>query len=176
VRVDILCDVADSQDQAIALPGTQEVSAKNLLGPSGALASPVLRELTLDAESRSAHPDAGATVTLRFASLGGYLLAKSCALIARKLDKDAYDVMYVILFNPEGPRGAANAIESALQEETSHFDHRADVLAALRGYETHEYAERFAEQMQLSGDDSSLQELATEARRGAAATLRGLLR
>lgn len=174
VRIDILCDVADSQDQAIALPGTREVSAKNLLGRSGALASPVLRELTVDAASRNAYPDAGESITLRFASLGGYLLAKSSALVTRKLPKDAYDLLYVVLFNPEGPRGAARAIENAILEETSHFDQRANIVAALRGFETHEYAEWFAEQMQLSGDDSSLRQLLDEARRGAAFVLREL--
>jgi hypothetical protein len=174
VRVDFLCDVADSPDQTIALPGTTAVSAKNLAGPSGALASPITRELTVGAESRHVHPDAPETLSLRFASLGGYLLAKAAALVTRRQEKDAYDFMYVALYNPAGPTGAALAIAAALGETEFAHTHHLNTDAALNGYDADEFSAWFARQMQASGDDTALVDLADEARRGAAAIARGL--
>jgi len=168
VRIDILCDVADSPDQKIALPGATDVTAKNLAGPSGALSEPVTRTLDLDDESRRAHPDAPTTVTLRFASLGGYLLAKASACVGRGLTKDAYDLMFVVLYNELGPQGAGDAIAQALKRPAAHHNHRADTIAALGRFDPPgTYSAAFADQMQLSGDDSTNAQLINDARRGA---------
>lgn len=174
IRIDLLCDVADSPDQPIALPGTTEVSAKNLAGPSGALASPITRQLNVDSAMQAKYPAAGSTVTLRFASLGGYLLAKSAALVGREIAKDAYDLMYVTLYNPGGPDGAGLAIKSALEQSNTHHDHRGDAFAAFRGFEARSYARWYAAQMIDSGDDSSEEQLESEAKLGASAVLRAL--
>ena len=167
VRVDLLCDVMDSPDQSIALPGAEGVTAKNLAGPSGALVEPVTRGLDVDDVVRRRWPDAPSFVTLRFASLGGYLLAKASALTSRHLEKDSYDLMYVIQFNPGGPDGAAEAIRSALEVETVHHRHGLHVRSALQSFVTGNSSERFARQMVLSGDTATTEQLVLDARRGA---------
>lgn len=43
-------------------------------------------------------PDAPEYIHLYFASLGGYLAAKAAAFVSRRLVKDAYDLMYVIMY------------------------------------------------------------------------------
>lgn len=174
VQIDILCDVQDNPDQVIALPGAGEIAAKNLAGPSGAIAAPVIRTLTVTAATKANDPDAPDEIALRFASLGGYLLAKSSALVGRRAVKDAYDFMYVTLYNDRGPIGAAEAILDALETPSLHHDHMKDVQAVLRGYETHQYATWFAQQMRDSGDDATQEQLEEDAKFGARAALRKL--
>ncbi|WP_313543037.1 hypothetical protein [Leifsonia aquatica] len=169
VQIDILCDVPDNLDQPIALPGSEEVTAKNLVGPSGAFHAPVSRELVVARDDGTE-----VTVELRFASLGGYLLAKSSALVTRQLGKDAYDLMYVTLFCPGGPAAAADAILDALADPPSGHDRRADIVTAMRSYLDRTNASHFAAAMQDSGDDSSTDELVFEARAAARAVLERL--
>lgn len=112
VRVDLLCDVADNPGQPIALPGAAEAAAQNLRGPAVALNNPIRRELDVPARVRAEMPGAPARVALRFASLGGYLVAKSAAFISREQPKDAYDLAFVLMYAPGGPRAAAAAVSS----------------------------------------------------------------
>ncbi len=109
IRVDLLCDVSDSRGQTIALPGARRAAAQNLDGPAAALKGPVTRAIPVSPALRRLFPEASPTVTLRFASLGGYIAAKSAALIARNLDKDAYDLVFVMMYAPGGPEAVAEA-------------------------------------------------------------------
>lgn len=109
VRLDLLCDVADSPNQTVHLPGATEAAAQNIDGPAAALMDPIERHLTVTEAVRSQHPDAPEQVALRFASLGGYIVAKAAALLSRDADKDAYDLMFVLMYAPGGPRAAALA-------------------------------------------------------------------
>lgn len=147
VVVDVLCDVPDLLDQEVALPGTQEVSANNLSGPAAALNGTVERVLTSPGSQ-------GNGLTVRFAGLGGYLLAKVAALVRRQLPKDFYDFAFVVLYNPEGPRGAARAARAALPH-IAFQDFAGDVLAATRDFDsvTSRGPIHFASEMQLAGSD-----------------------
>lgn len=115
VRLDLLCDVPDSPGLPIVLPGASEASAQNLGGPAAALRDPLIRSLTVTDSVRADFPDAPELVKLRFARLGGYIVAKSFALLSRDMEKDAYDLMFVVMFAKGGARAvaAATAAESA---------------------------------------------------------------
>ncbi|WP_029289169.1 hypothetical protein [Cellulomonas sp. HZM] len=129
VFVDILTDTPDSRGQQIALPGSQLLTAINLSGPAPAWHEPVARVLAIDA--LDAGPDWPSTVTVRFASLGGYLLAKSAAMLGRTEPRDSYDLAFVVMHNAEGgPVTAAEAAFRALpQRRESEFV--GDFRAAL---------------------------------------------
>lgn len=114
VRLDLLCDVSDSPGQTIALPGATEAAVQNLDGPVAALSDPIYRTLSVPPQVRSDIPNAPEEIGLKFASLGGYIASKSAALLARELEKDAYDLMYVVMYAPGGA-AAASAATSAVR-------------------------------------------------------------
>ena len=124
VHIDVLCDVLDNQGQELALPGARTVTAMNLMGPSAALADGVRRPVTVLATDDFAETE----LQVRYAGLGGYLLAKATALLGRQALKDTYDLAFVILHNPGGPRGAGVAARQALPP-----DREAFFVASLRG-------------------------------------------
>jgi len=119
IHLDVLCDVLDNDDQEIALPGTRTVTAMNLTGPAAAVR---------DAQRRPVMVRLGGLdemqVEVRYAGLGGYLLAKAAACVGRSAPKDHYDLLFVVLHNPGGPVGAARAARNALPPVTG------DALAA----------------------------------------------
>lgn len=110
MRLDLLCDVYDSPGQPVLLPGASEAAAQNLPGPASALHDPIERDLLVPEAVRAQAPNAPDTVRMRFASLAGYLAAKSAALLARDQQKDAYDLAFVMMFAPGGPSAAAAAV------------------------------------------------------------------
>lgn len=113
VRLDLLCDVTDGPGQTIVLPGASKSAVQNLDGPAAALRDPIVRSLSVPVHVRAEVSGAPESVQLKFASLGGYIAAKSAALLARRLDKDAYDLMFVIMFGDGGARAAAAAAAAA---------------------------------------------------------------
>lgn len=124
VKVELLCDTPDSRGQQIVLPGCDVATAMNLAGPAAASVG-ILRPLPVDG---------GEQVTVRFATLGGYLLAKAAAAVDRCLDKDLYDLAFVLLHNREGgPTAAARAAFDALPVAVS-TDHPGNLRAALNLY------------------------------------------
>jgi len=108
VKVEFLCDRDDVQNKAVIRPrGCTNLRFANLRGTGYAARDFVEESVTDDL------PDGTpATVTVRFAGLQGYLLAKLAALLDRQLDKDHYDLVYVLLHHKTGtgPRGAAEAL------------------------------------------------------------------
>lgn len=102
VRLEFLCDIWDHTADTVPLPGARGAVASKLAGPAAALTAPVLRELLVLPAVRAEFECAPDTITLRFANLGGYLLAKAAALQSRLLHKDKYDLMYVALYNDHG--------------------------------------------------------------------------
>jgi hypothetical protein len=71
---------------------------------------------------------------VRFASLGGYVLAKAAAVVDRRLPKDLYDFAFVLLHNREGgPGAAARAAFDALPGLMT-TDHPGNLRAALNLY------------------------------------------
>ncbi|TQL02052.1 hypothetical protein [Cellulomonas sp. SLBN-39] len=121
VHLDVLCDVLDSAGQELALPGTRVVTAMNLPGPAAALGDATERPLRIGVVD-------DATIQVRYAGLGGYLLAKASAVVGRRAPKDAYDLAFVVLHNPGGPTAAGTAARKALPADRSH-----DFAATFRG-------------------------------------------
>lgn len=115
VRIEFLCDLDDQPAEAMVRPaGCDRLRAVNLRGTGHVERDH--REYTLQL------PDGD--VRVRFAGLGGYLLAKSVSARVRGADKDYYDLAYVLLHNDAGgPRQAAAVINEGVL---------ADSLPAMR--------------------------------------------
>lgn len=103
VKIEFLCDLDAYESAALIRPdGCTELTALNLRGA---------RYVAMDFEERElsdvnadGDPISG---KLRVAGLGGYLLAKACALRDRALAKDYYDFAYVLIHNRAGGATAA---------------------------------------------------------------------
>ncbi|TCL85880.1 MULTISPECIES: hypothetical protein [unclassified Rathayibacter] len=109
------------------------------------------------------------------AVLGGYLTAKCAALAARAAPKDAYDLMFVLLYNPGGAREAARAIAGIPV-----VSHRRPPAAVARAAVSMlldpqgPWAGHFATQMQEAGDEEPEERLRADAAAGASLLLRTL--
>lgn len=173
VRLDLLCDVTDSPGQPLHLPGAERATAQNLNGPAAALTDTVLRALPVPKSIRADHPGAPENVELRFTSLGGYLSAKAAALVSRGKPKDAYDLMFVALFNPGGATAAAKAV-SALPAPVHRDPPQEVVKVAMKMMAAEDgiWAGHFAAQMQMAGDDESTAQLRQDAAAGARRVLK----
>lgn len=129
VKVEFLCDRDDVQNKAVVRPrGCTNLRFANLRGTGYATRDFVEENVTDDL------PDGTpATVTVRFAGLQGYLLAKLAALLDRQLDKDHYDLVYVLLHHKAGtgPRGAAEALLAGpLRRDLPSLENRFRELAS----------------------------------------------
>lgn len=110
IHRDILCDVLDNEGQEMALPGTRSVTAMNLMGPAAAVADATVRPVSLALTDQPGAPH----LHVRYAGLGGYLLAKAAAVVSRRAPKDTYDLAFVLLHCPGGPGSAGDAARRAL--------------------------------------------------------------
>lgn len=168
VRLEFLCDVWDHVADTFPLTGSDAVASK-LAGPAAALFAPVLRHLPVSSAVRSDIPDAPDTVALRFANLGGYLLAKAAAANARMLAKDKYDLMYVTLYNDRG--GATAAAEAVASQLELAGDAAApdDIRASMKRYvdASGTWSGTFATTMIETGDDGTEAQLRADAAVGA---------
>jgi len=164
VRLEFLCDVWDHTADTVPLPGSQSAVASKLAGPAAALFAPIVREIPVPAAVLEDFTDAPQTLSLRFANLGGYLLAKAAAAQSRRLAKDKYDLMYVVLFNEGGPAAAARAVSNQLEAAVEAAD-PADIRASMTSYldASSPWAQTFARTMIDTGDPSSEQQLRTDA-------------
>ncbi len=165
VRLEFLCDVWDHTADTVALPGSTRAVACKVAGPAAALVDPISRELRISAAVRRDFSTAPEAITLRFANLGGYLLAKSAAAIDRSLDKDRYDLMYVTLFNEHGGvAAAAEAVTRQLRLADDVADQR-DIIESMRRFlePTGSWAGAFAGVMIDSGDPSTQEQLRADA-------------
>ncbi|WP_378145429.1 hypothetical protein ACFJGV_17675 [Cnuibacter sp. UC19_7] len=175
VRLEFLCDVWDHTADTVPLPGSHVVASK-LAGPAAALVDPVLRSLPVTSSLRGEHPDAPDAVELRFANLGGYLLAKAAAAQSRMLAKDKYDLMYVTLYNEEG--GAVAAAEAVRIQLELAGDAAApdDIRSVMSRYvdPAGSWAGTFAQTMISTGDDAIETELRADASVGARQFLEAL--
>ncbi|MBO9625466.1 MAG: hypothetical protein J7484_03715 [Microbacterium sp.] len=167
VRFEFLCDVWDHTADTVPLPGSNAVASK-IAGPGAALALPIDRELPVSRAIHADHADAPESVTLRFANLGGYLLAKAAAAVERTLAKDKYDLMYVILYNDGGADAAASAVAFQLDAvgDTASADHIRDAMKRFLD-PSGMWAGRFASSMILAGDSAPEEQLRTDAAMGA---------
>lgn len=102
VKIEFLCDRDDSvADQAISLQGCRVLTAANLRGTGFVARDWVGEELagTIDGKQ--------VTVRAKYAGLEGYLLAKANAVRHRGLDRDCYDLVFVLIYNRAGGPGQA---------------------------------------------------------------------
>jgi hypothetical protein len=102
VKIEFLCDRHDVvADQPIALPGCRRLTAANLRGTGFVARDWVEEEL---AGSVDGDP---VSVTAKYAGLEGYLMAKAQAVRHRGLDRDCYDLVFVLIYNRAGGPGQA---------------------------------------------------------------------
>lgn len=104
VKIEFLCDRDDvAADQAIALPGCRLLTAANLRGTGFVARDWAEEELTGKIGGEQV------TVMAKYAGLEGYLMAKAHAVRHRGLDRDCYDLAFVLIYNRAG--GPAQAAE-----------------------------------------------------------------
>ncbi len=108
VKIEFLCDRDDvAADQPIALPGCRLLKAANLRGTGFVARDWAEEELSgkIDGEQ--------VTVMAKYADLEGYLMAKAHAVRHRGLDRDCYDLAFVLIYNRAGgPAQAAELLRS----------------------------------------------------------------
>lgn len=104
VKIEFLADLPDERAEAVIhFDGCDRLGAVNLRGTGFAARDWELRHLTAEITGESV------SAQLRVATLPAYLLAKTHAAHGRGLEKDWYDLAYVILFNDEGGPAIAAA-------------------------------------------------------------------
>jgi hypothetical protein len=103
-KVEFLCDRDDlPANQPVALPGCHRLTAANLRGTGFVARDWTKEELSGTIDGKSV------TVMAKYAGLEGYLMAKAYAVRHRGLDRDSYDLVFVLLYNRAG--GPAQAAE-----------------------------------------------------------------
>ena len=110
VKVEFLCDREDAAaDQAVALPGCPVLTAANLRGTGFVARDWVEEELTGSIDGKHV------AATARYAGLEGYLMAKAHAVRHRGLDRDCYDLVFVLIYNRAGgPAQVGGLLRSGL--------------------------------------------------------------
>lgn len=104
VKVEFLADLDDAPAQStVRFEDCEDLGAVNLRGTGFASQAWELRPMTAIIDD---HPE---TVEVRVATLPGYLLAKIHAAYGRRLEKDWYDIAYVLIHNDAGGPTAASA-------------------------------------------------------------------
>jgi hypothetical protein len=178
VKLEVLCDTPDNVWQQIALPGCDRLTAMNLSGPRPALTSFMERDLPVHRGDAQATGEERVSVTLRFADLGGYMLAKAAAAFVRKEPKDFYDFAFVLLYNDAGgPAAAAEAIvEAAVNAGPSQSLSQLKAVAQRFTDPTGDAARIFALEMAAGGAIDDIAVLAQDAAGGALALLEALSR
>jgi hypothetical protein len=104
VKAEFLADLDDVPAQTtVMFKDCETLGAANLRGTGFASQAWELRSITANIDGSAV------TVNLRVATLPGYLLAKIHAAYARRLEKDWYDIAYVLIHNDAGGPAAAGA-------------------------------------------------------------------
>jgi len=162
VRVEFLCDRDDVQNKAVIRPrGCTDLRFANLRG-----AGYVARDFVEENVTDDLPDGTPATVTVRFAGLQGYLLAKLAALLDRQLDKDHYDLVYVLLHHKAGtgPRGAAEALLAGpFRRDLPSLENRFGELASRFSRPNDHGPVAYAKQFTLVYPDADLATLTQDA-------------
>ncbi|HMO10341.1 MAG TPA: hypothetical protein PKB06_02275 [Actinotalea sp.] len=162
VRLDLLCDTPDNPGEEIALPGAAKVAAQNVAGPAPALSDVIERDIPFAVLPGTV---SDAAIRVRFAGLGGYVLAKAAAAHHRREPRDFYDLAFVLIYNSAGgPTDAVNAAVAAVPARP-HSDHVALWRAALTALAAPEGegARAYARQRRVDGDQTPEDVLAQDA-------------
>lgn len=107
---------------------------------------------------------------MRFAGLGGYLMAKAAAVASRGFPRDFYDLAFVLLFNRAGgPRQAAAELLSGPARTQLPFYER-QLRAAIRLFTDDDRAgaRHYADEMGATGHDADYDTLVEDAASAAA--------
>lgn len=160
VKLELLCDVyGDYNSAPVVLPGCQRASAMNLQGPGAAMKDAQVRELLVPADL------GGGRVAIKFAGLGGFLMAKASAAVRRQLPKDFYDFAYVLLYNRAGgPKAAADELLTG--PACSLFPQYSPSIAEMVGLFTQGDrvgARHYADTMMATGDTADYEALVEDA-------------
>ena len=129
VKIEFLADQDDIPNETtVSFDQCESLGAVNLRGSGFAARDYELRTITAELDGNLA------SVELRVATLPAYLLAKAHAARGRRLEKDWYDLAYVLLHNDDGGPAAAaarvqnrfgsmlvGAAETALSELAANF-------------------------------------------------------
>lgn len=107
IKLEFLCELENEQAGAVIRPtGCRQLGAANLRGTGY-----VRDDWVIEAVEGRLADGQMMTLDIRFAGLCGYILAKATALRERSLEKDCYDLAYVLLYNRlGGPAQAARAL------------------------------------------------------------------
>src|SRR5207248_3246847 len=113
VKIEFLADLADvANSTTVTFDGCAQLGAVNLRGTGFAARDWELRSLTAEVG------DNPGTVEVRVATLPAYLLAKTHAAYGRGLERDWYDIAYVVLHNNDGgPRPAAARVRATFAQD-----------------------------------------------------------
>ena len=102
VKIEFLADLSTERAEAtVIFTGSDALGAVNLRGTGFAARDWRSHTLAADIDGQTA------TVEVRVATLPAYLLAKTHAAYGRRLEKDWYDIAYVVLHNDAGGPAAA---------------------------------------------------------------------
>jgi hypothetical protein len=106
VKVEFLCDRDDlPANEPLALPGCHRLTAANLRGTGFVSRDWTEEELSGTIDGKPV------AVMAKYAALEGYLMAKAYAVRHRGLDRDSYDLVFVLLYNRAGgPTQAAELL------------------------------------------------------------------
>jgi len=153
IKIEFLCDLPEHPEGSFIRPaGCSRLAASNLRGTGYVARDSEERPL-----SGTLLDDKQVTVRARFAGLGGYLLSKLVAVRTRAATKDYYDLVYVLIYNPEGgPTAAAERLmngsfDDALLALRSTFLEVRERFRRTTDYGPQQYAEQ-AEQANPGGD------------------------
>jgi hypothetical protein len=101
-KVEFLCDLDDEPAESlVTFRGAKTLGAVNLRGTGYAARDWNFHNLSATIDDRLV------SARVRFAALAGYLVAKGHALRNRRLEKDMYDLAYVLIHNDAGGPGPA---------------------------------------------------------------------
>lgn len=114
MKIEFLCDLDEFREHEVLRPrGCTRLSAQNLRGTGY-----VARDWAWETLTTTLPNGEAVSIEARFARLGGYLLSKCVAALARGADKDFYDLAYVLLHNRAGgpADAAAKIVHSSLRD------------------------------------------------------------
>lgn len=171
VKIEFLADLSDAPAQAtLSFSGSEALGAVNLRGTGFAARDWQPYSLTPDLSGQPT------TVEVRVTTLPAYLLAKTHAAYGRGLEKDWYDVAYVVLHNDAGgPNAAAKRVQEVFAADL--VGQTATALTELAANFSDANAQgslAYATTMQVLHPDLDVDVLANDAVAGITAFVGGL--
>lgn len=160
IKFELLADLDDvPREVDLRFDGCEHLGAVNLRGTGFATRDYELRTFTAMLDGSAV------TVDVRVAGLAGYLLAKIHAARSRRLPKDFYDIVFVLLNHDLGGIDeAVNAVRSAFPDQPSGDTSTAlDELALNFTSTTDQGPSAYAEQMLIDHPDLEWDQLVLDA-------------